>query len=49
VGDTDENTSLNGDNDTFDGARIVLIVDFWHPALSEMDRNALGVLYPPGS
>jgi len=46
---TDENTYSNGDNDTFDGARIVLIIDFWHPALSEMDRNALGVLYPPGS
>jgi hypothetical protein len=27
----------------------VLIVDFWHPSLSESDRNALGVLYPPGS
>lgn len=31
------------------GARVVLIVDFWHPALSEADRTALGVLYPPGS
>ncbi|KAL3821772.1 hypothetical protein ACHAXA_000271 [Cyclostephanos tholiformis] len=31
------------------GARIVLIVDFWHPSLSESDRTALGVLYPPGS
>lgn len=31
------------------GARIVLIVDFWHPSLTEMDRSALGVLYPPGS
>jgi len=31
------------------GARIVLIVDFWHPALSEADRTSLGVLYPPGS
>ena len=49
VEDDDENTPLNNDDDTFDGARIVLIVDFWHPALSEMDRNALGVLYPPGS
>ena len=47
--DDDENTSLNDNDDAFDGARIVLIVDFWHPALSEMDRNALGVLYPPGS
>lgn len=47
VEEDDENTSLN--DDVFDGARIVLIVDFWHPALSEMDRNALGVLYPPGS
>jgi len=28
--------------------RIVLVVDFWHPALSESDRTALGVLYPPG-
>jgi hypothetical protein len=32
-----------------DGSRIVLIVDFWHPALSEADRNAISVLYPPGS
>jgi len=48
VVEDDENTPLNTD-DAFDGARIVLIVDFWHPALSEMDRNALGVLYPPGS
>ena len=32
-----------------DDARIVLIIDFWHPALSEGDRNAIGVLYPPGS
>ncbi|KAL3801874.1 hypothetical protein ACHAW5_003787 [Stephanodiscus triporus] len=31
------------------GARIVLIVDFWHPSLSESDRTALGILYPPGS
>eukprot|EP00956_Cyclotella_meneghiniana_P025947 scaffold55156_cov75-Cyclotella_meneghiniana.AAC.2 len=30
-------------------SRIVLIIDFWHPALSEGDRNAIGVLYPPGS
>ena len=37
------------DENNLDGARIVLIVDFWHPALAEMDRNALGVLYPPGS
>ena len=49
VEDNDENTSLNTDDDAFDGSRIVLIVDFWHPALSETDRNALGVLYPPGS
>ena len=47
--DGDENASFNDDDDAFDGSRIVLIVDFWHPALSEMDRNALGVLYPPGS
>lgn len=32
-----------------DGSRIVLIIDFWHPSLSEADRNAIGVLYPPGS
>ena len=32
-----------------DDARVVLIIDFWHPSLSESDRNALGVLYPPGS
>ena len=32
-----------------DGARIVLILDFFHPALAEADRTALGVLYPPGS
>lgn len=31
------------------GARTVLIVDFWHPALSEPDRISLAVLYPPGS
>ena len=37
------------DEYNLDGARIVLIVDFWHPALSESDRNALGALYPPGS
>lgn len=35
--------------DDDDGARVVLIVDFWHPSLSRGDRNALGVLYPPGS
>jgi len=35
--------------DDADGARIVLIVDLWHPALSDADRTALGVLYPPGS
>lgn len=38
-----------GDDVVNDGSRIVLIVDFWHPALSEADRNAIGVLYPPGS
>ncbi|KAL7507694.1 hypothetical protein ACHAXN_011763 [Cyclotella atomus] len=32
-----------------DGSRTVLIIDFWHPSLSEADRNAIGVLYPPGS
>lgn len=31
------------------GARIVLIADFWHPSLSESDRTAVGVLYPPGT
>jgi aspartyl/asparaginyl beta-hydroxylase (cupin superfamily) len=36
-------------NEHYDGDRIVLIVDLWHPALSESDRTALGVLYPPGS
>ena len=34
---------------TTNGARIVLILDFWHPSLTEADRTALGVLYPPGS
>ncbi|KAL9181763.1 hypothetical protein ACHAXT_012106 [Thalassiosira profunda] len=28
--------------------RIVLIVDFWHPTLTDSDRTALGILYPPG-
>ncbi len=36
-------------NNNLHGARIVLIIDLWHPSLSEMDRTALGVLYPPGS
>eukprot|EP00804_Cyclotella_cryptica_P022921 CCRYP_018762-RA/>CCRYP_018762-RA protein AED:0.15 eAED:0.15 QI:0/-1/0/1/-1/1/1/0/326 len=42
---------VRGDSEDMvnDGSRIVLIVDFWHPALSEADRNAIGVLYPPGS
>ena len=38
-----------GGGDGNDGARVVLIVDFWHPSLTRGDRNALGVLYPPGS
>mmetsp|Transcript_22035 Transcript_22035/g.47919 ORF Transcript_22035/g.47919 Transcript_22035/m.47919 type:complete len:455 (+) Transcript_22035:181-1545(+) len=42
---SDENNSDSISN----GARIVLIVDFWHPGLSDSDRSALGVLYPPGS
>lgn len=29
-------------------SRVVLVVDFWHPELSESDRAALSVLYPPG-
>ena len=40
---------VSNDSGNDDGARIVLIIDFWHPALSEGDRNAIGVLYPPGS
>lgn len=40
----ENNSSTEGDS-----SRIVLIIDFWHPALSEADRNAIGVLYPPGS
>lgn len=39
----DNSASLENKN-----SRIVLIIDFWHPALSEGDRNAIGVLYPPG-
>jgi hypothetical protein len=41
--------TYSGSSRNLRGARIVLIVDFWHPSLSESDRNALGVLYPPGS
>jgi hypothetical protein len=29
-------------------ARVVLVVDFWHPALSAHDRRAIRTLYPPG-
>ena len=29
-------------------ARVVLVVDFWHPALSANDRRAIRTLYPPG-
>jgi hypothetical protein len=55
IHDNDSVNDVNRNDDTIsltnnlDGARIVLIVDFWHPSLSEMDRTALGVLYPPGS
>ena len=28
--------------------RVVLIVDLWHPELSEADRRAIRTLYPPG-
>lgn len=42
-------SSSGSSNKQYDGDRIVLIVDLWHPALSESDRTALGVLYPPGS
>jgi hypothetical protein len=28
--------------------RVVLIVDLWHPELSESDRRAIRALYPPG-
>ena len=42
-------SSSTSSNEQYDGDRIVLIVDLWHPALSESDRTALGVLYPPGS
>jgi hypothetical protein len=41
--------SSSSSNEQYGGDRIVLIVDLWHPALSESDRTALGVLYPPGS
>lgn len=29
-------------------SRIVLIVDLWHPQIRNVDRKALGVLFPPG-
>ena len=49
VGDGSNGKKMNSnDDDRWNGARIVLIVDFWHPSLSEADRTALGVLYPPG-
>jgi aspartyl/asparaginyl beta-hydroxylase (cupin superfamily) len=38
----------NTDNSTVGDERIVLIVDLWHPSLSDADRTAIGVLYPPG-
>lgn len=47
-GSSSDNSSTSS-NEQYDGDRIVLIVDLWHPALSESDRTALGVLYPPGS
>ena len=52
VGDDDdenEGASSNNNNNNMNGARIVLIVDFWHPSLIQSDRTAFGVLYPPGS
>ena len=44
-----DNSEHVGSSESCSGDRIVLIVDFWHPSLSEADRTALGVLYPPGS
>ena len=32
-----------------DGSRMLLIVDFWHPSLSELALIVLCVVYPPGS
>ena len=29
-------------------ARLVLVVDLWHPELSDADRLALRTMYPPG-
>jgi hypothetical protein len=49
VVDDNRNSENITTNNNLHGARIVLIIDFWHPSLSEMDRTALGVLYPPGS
>jgi hypothetical protein len=36
------------DPEEVSGARVVLVVDFWHPALSAHDRRAIRTLYPPG-
>jgi len=49
-GDIDVVDHINSSSSSkMSGARIVLIVDFWHPSLSESDRTAIGVLYPPGT
>jgi hypothetical protein len=43
------NNNSSNINNIMNGARIVLIVDLWHPSLTQCDRTAFGVLYPPGS
>jgi len=43
------NNNSSSINNIMNGARIVLIVDLWHPSLTQSDRTAFGVLYPPGS
>lgn len=43
------NKNSSNCNNFMNGARIVLIVDLWHPSLTQSDRTAFGVLYPPGS
>ena len=48
-GNDGEGTGFDSSETDVSGARIVLIIDFWHPSLSESDRTALGVLYPPDS
>jgi hypothetical protein len=43
------NNNSSNINNIMNGARIVLIVDLWHPSLTQSDRTAFGILYPPGS